>query len=383
MEELPEHRVEIHVTDTSIFRGCRLRWAWTSSLRHNLESASPPKALWLGTGVHYALEKYYGDGLHPAEVFEAWAHTEVGRIKDEWPHMMGDMPSFDDDIHLGVGMLAHYYNWAQKNDDFEVVSVEESFTIPDFLPPRVAYIGEDTGVVVGTWDYEPLKGTEALKKVMLHIDLAGQGDMVIQDREGDYWVWENKTTAQIRDMSRLILEEQPGVYHAAMEAKLGVKISGVRFNFLRKKLPAIPEELKTGGLTKRQNIDTTYETYMTALRAKNLDPRNYQEVLDRLQDKGNTFFHREDVVRSNSELRILIDRLKRVAEDMVDPDLRIYPSPDMFKCPMCPMQGPCIALADGSDWRYILDSQYRKRKPRSERTDIFEDVDVLAEPGFV
>jgi hypothetical protein len=370
--KLPIHRAEIHVTDSSIFRGCRLRWSWTSSLQHNLESISPPRALWFGTGVHYALERYYKDGLHPSEVFEAWAHEDLERIRSEWPHLSGEMDSFDEDVKLGIQVLAHYYSWAPQHDNFDVVSTERSFTIPDFIPPRVGYVTA-SGRILRDSEVR----TEDCYEAEIHIDLSGQSDMVIQDLDG-YWVMEHKTTVQVRDMNRLILEEQPGVYHAAMEQKLGVPIRGVKFNFLRKKAPHIPEPLKSGGLSVRANMDTTYEVYLAAIQAHGLDPKKYEDFLFNLQEKGNTFFYREDVVRSAKELKILFDRMRRVAEDMVSPGLSIYPSPDMLKCGMCPMQGPCIALADGSDWKFILDSQYAPRRRRSERTVVkLEEASIL------
>lgn len=367
-------RTEIHVTDTSIFRSCRLRWHWQSKIRRNLQPIAPPRALWLGTGIHVALEDYYeGIGIEkpidPAESFETWALDQLVSIQEEFPEMdPGRIQQFDEDVELGKEILNHYSVWAPEHDNFRVVAVERSFTIPDFLPPRQVWLnpqGFPTPTLIDGGGGED-------RLVELHIDLCGRGDGVVEDAYGDYWVLEHKTTA-VMDTQRLILEEQPGVYQWAMAQELGHEIKGTIFNFLRKKIPARPQTLVAGGLSQRSNIDTTYEVYMACLKEAGEDPAEYEELLTRLKDRGNTFFLREQVVRSPNELDRLITRIQKVAEEMISPSLQIYASPDILKCKMCTMQGPCIALNDGSDYQFILGSQYRVRPSEAPSEPLVEE----------
>jgi hypothetical protein len=371
--EYPEKRVGIHITDSSQFRGCRLKWHWSSNLRMGLEAIAPPRALWMGTGMHHALERYYGYQEDPVQAFSEWAEQSTHEIMAKWPEADPDRYSeFNQDILLMQGMLQHYQFWTKDLDtDWEVVSVEQAFCLKDFIPPREAWLmpvggGQEVIVQAGRPNAHP---------VMLHIDLEGRGDMVVKRKSTDeYWVVEHKSAAQMR-FDRLILEEQPGIYQWAMAKELGVEIQGVIFNFLRKKVPAIPEQLKAGGLTQRSNIDTTYDVYLATIQGSGLNPKDYQDTLDRLKEKGNKFFHREDVVRADKEQDLLMQRMRYVAEDMVHPNLAIYPKPDIMGCAMCSFNGPCIALADGSDWKFILESKFQHRK-------FISDVTVLEEPPF-
>ncbi len=348
---LAVNRAAFHITDSSIFRGCRLRWHFSSRVRLNLQTLAPPRALWLGTGVHKGLEMYYNPKVkdNSAAAFEEWARAEVKKVAKDFPGLGEErMAQFEEDIELGCGMLDHYQSWAEEIDDFEVIDTESKIIVPNFIPDVHVEVQGAEGVEV--WD---------------HIPYEGMGDMLIRDNtDGQYWVMEHKTAAVI-DTARLILEEQPGVYQWAMGEKHGVTIAGVRFNFLRKKLPAIPQRLQTGGLTKRANIDTTHDAYLGAIRRCELDPADYKDILTQLYDKGNTFFLREDVVRSETELRNLLRRLRLVGQDMFN-DPHIYPAPDIFKCKMCPFQGPCIALSDGSDWKYLLMNNYGVRPEEVE-----------------
>lgn len=70
--------IPIHASDRGTYKRCRRRWDWSSPARRNLV----PKValngvimpLWFGTGIHYALEKFYTPGLSqdPEVVFQTW-----------------------------------------------------------------------------------------------------------------------------------------------------------------------------------------------------------------------------------------------------------------------------------------------------------------------
>ncbi|KKL67220.1 hypothetical protein LCGC14_2137180, partial [marine sediment metagenome] len=309
---------------------------------------APPRALWLGTGVHKALEHYYDPTIKKTdapEAFRQWALAEVERIKNDFPGLDEErLQEFADDIELGEGMLQHYTLWAPKHDTwFTVIDVEEKVHVPNFVDD---------------------------------VPLEGRGDMLVQSNaDGRYWVVEHKT-ARVIDTDRLILERQPGVYQYAMGLKHETDIAGVEFNFLRKKLPSVPKLLKSGDAVSKQQVDTTYEVYRDALVEYKLDPGPYQETLDTLKEVGNTFFHRESVVRSQTELDRLMGWLKIIGKEMLS-DPEIYPSPDMMKDRMCPFLGPCIALHDGSDYKFMLKQRYQVRRKESVGNEVQSPDNVL------
>ena len=348
---LPVERATFHITDANTYRSCRLRWHFSSHLRMNLEPIAPPRALWLGIGVHEALRQHYGEGADIVDVFMNWSHSTIEEIKSKHPEGLDDerLNQFEEDEELGAGMLAHYRTWSRDRDDFKVVDVEEGVKIPGFIKFE-----------------EPIQVTDKYGvRLANSVPLEGRGDMLVQSNDdGRYWVYEHKTAISI-DTDRLILEEQPGVYQYAMSKKHGVEIAGVMFNFLRKKLPAIPQTLKAGGVSQRANIDTTYEVYCSVLSQHMIDPGPYQEILASLKEQGNTFFLREAVVRSSKELGRLIPWLQDIGREMLT-DPKIYPSPDPMKCRMCPFQAPCISLHDGSDYKFQLKIRYQSRTKEKE-----------------
>jgi hypothetical protein len=51
------------------------------------------------------------------------------------------------------------------------------------------------------------------------------------------------------------------------------------------------------------------------------------------------------------------------ALDMVDPDLRLYPSPTAGNCARCQFVAPCVATNQAGNVRAVLDAGYRDRGP--------------------
>jgi hypothetical protein len=174
--------IPIHASDMSAYKRCRRYWNWTSPARNNLrrrvEIHGVKMELWFGTGIHYALEKYYDPILQhdPVESFKTWYEFQwKGGIVDEsWlertydihPQVTKITPSardnegkWDDagpeqtawkilglrdllpnpevveeefEMHrdLGINMMQFYREWAKTNDDFVTVAAESTFSIP-------------------------------------------------------------------------------------------------------------------------------------------------------------------------------------------------------------------------------------------------------------
>ena len=56
-------------------------------------------------------------------------------------------------------------------------------------------------------------------------------------------------------------------------------------------------------------------------------------------------------------------RLAAEALEMVDPGLRVYPSPAPGHCGSCQFVAPCLAVERGGDLRAVLEDGYRDRGP--------------------
>src|SRR3569833_1332499 len=91
--------IPFHSSDRGSFKMCRRRWDWSSPARQNLTvradiyGVSMP--LWFGTGIHYALEKFYHPGLRrdPVEAFKTWFDIQWrgGIVTADWLDLVYDL----------------------------------------------------------------------------------------------------------------------------------------------------------------------------------------------------------------------------------------------------------------------------------------------------
>jgi hypothetical protein len=170
--------IPIHASDRATFRNCRRAWGWSSPSRENLI----PKAsvhgirepLWFGTGIHYALERYYNPRLQedPIASWQSWfdlqwdggivLEKELKEFRDHDPERVPGTDGlfrvrglrdvlFDaDEEHflslreLGSGMMQFYKEWAPEHDNFTVVCTEHEFSVPILDPTGNAMYAIDT-----------------------------------------------------------------------------------------------------------------------------------------------------------------------------------------------------------------------------------------------
>lgn len=340
---------DLHVSDLNAFRECRRKWYLGSKTQQNMEPDRPQKALWFGTAVHFGLEMYNGSLARGAtretalenmlQAYSDWMDASITEIKEQNFGLMPEQEKeFEDTIALGHGMLLHYSDWVEPLDaeqGIEYLDTEVEFSYP---------LNEE-------------------------FTAAGRFDGLAK-AHGKLWVIENKTAASLTT-EHLLLDDQAGAYILAARLLYGEDVAGIMYNFLRKKLPVVPERLRSGELSRRANMDTTYEVYLGEILDAGENPKNYEDMLIRLKAKGNTFFKREFVTRSTYETHALRKRFIDIAGEIkraVENGL-LYPSPGKFTCQRCSFIPVCLAMAEGADWKFILDTNYRKR-PEHDRVRI-------------
>jgi hypothetical protein len=345
MTEYP-HITRISATEVKAFAECRLAWHYSSANRMNIRPKQAPMALFFGTGIHAALDQYYGKGVDPAQAFKVWWDVELEQLFDTYPNAADtlDFAKLNTNKELGVGMLEHYVVWAKGQDNFKVLFTEIEFEVP-------------------------IPGTDGL--------LVGRFDGIVQDPAGYLWILEHKTFSVEPDYRALLIDAQTGKYQWACQELIrlgklpGVPttaiVSGAYYNGLRKKLPRKPALLKKGkGLSTAANIDTTYEVYVAELAALNLDPSEYEPVLSALRSKGNTFFRREQIMRTARELDIVAGRLRLEYLEMSRPDVAIFPTPSR-DCPhRCQYFDLCLMEQTGGDTSFLINNFFEQRKKKGD-----------------
>lgn len=359
-----EGHAEIHTSDRVSFLRCRRKWALSSPLRQNLSLDGPANPyLWLGTGFHFALEDYHGWNRFqsPSRALrafgDAWRPSDPrnDRRPDDWKEL----------IDLGCEMFDYYVRyWLPRRREFEtfwyngVPQVEVEFKIP--IPDTDAfYVGKFDRVVVDPW-----------------------GRLFVQDY---------KTAAQF-DTNKLETDPQVNTYiWAASHMYPEWECDGMLYTQFLKSPPKPPRVLANGELSLDKNQRTTYALYRRAVKEANGGkvPKKYRAILEHLQaqetPEGDRFII-QNLVRRNMHAALAeVQKIVAQTRDMLNPELPLYPNPTRDCIWDCSFRSVCLAMDDGSDWQYMLDSEFvnrteedpwraRVKWPDEEPTEVIEET---------
>lgn len=341
-EEVKDKRrvIKIDYSEMQVFRKCRRQWFFYSPQHWNRRSASSPPALWLGEGVHHALEMYYGKDVIPTKAFDKWLSENRGRL--------GMGSALTDMVELGQGMLHHYYLWEEdrkKTSKFNVIEQEISFEIP---------INE-------LWNDE--------RRVYYY----GRMDGLVQVGKNpkDIFIHEIKTMKTLDD-NVLLLAEQASMYlWAARQLFPDRNVKGVIYTLIKKQSPN-PFIMDAAGALVKPKANTDSLMLREALGDYGITKRNpnyekSQKWLKEYQENeaDNPYIWRRMVLRNASEMSEVRQRMGAIMSDMVNSPM-MYPTPDFFGCKFCAYQEPCLALNRGDDWEDILRNAYTVRDDKGD-----------------
>ncbi len=351
--------LRISTTEMQEFKSCRRAWHYSSPNRMNLEPKSGAIALWLGSGVHKALETYYGhiakakDTDDPTEVRAAAAVASMETYIKWRTETLQEITEDPEDKYrkngvLGEKMLENYFDYAAKTDNFTPLMTEFEFEIPIRNP--------ETGEVFkGFW--------------------VGKIDGLVRCSKGFLWVLEHKTYSVETGSDFLLLDEQTQSYQWAVQELIRTGklltpdeiVKGVIYNGLAKKAPAIPVQLKNGALSRDRSKATTGGIFRAEIERLGLKEEDYADHLEYLDSVGvKQFFKREKITRSALELRNFEQRRFWEYQDMANENLRIYPNPNWNCGWMCDYLRLCIQQNVGGDTEQTIELLYQQRKRRGE-----------------
>lgn len=324
-------------------------------MRKNLAPKETVDYYWIGTGVHYAMEDFHGLNMygHPAEAFRAFveATTVPGHREapDNWREHVG----------LGLDMMTYYADhWLKNRDPLRTwyidgkPAVEINFEIPiPFDPEKLAEWGYDAVVAVGTIDR-----------------------IVIDDLER-LWLLDYKSAKKF-EVGHLVTDPQASSYIMAAHALFKQPIAGMIYQQHLKAVPEAPKILTSGKVSLNKQQRTTHSLYretLTALygdvqRAPGSNIKFLNELLENENESGDKFIRRDIIERNEQQsasegVKILLE-----CEDMLNPNLPLYPNPTRDCNWDCPFKTPCISLDDGSDFEYELEIGYTKAQERGTDT---------------
>ena len=322
---------EIHVTERSTFKFCRRQWkyAYKECLVPIVE---PYNALWIGRGLHYGLAAYYrgirdGKVVDPVAAFDEWLKLIVpdADYQQLWDEDRRRIQEFRD---LAKAVLSGYVDHSKRYDDFEIVAVEQ--------PIRAR--------IPGTRSY-----------------LIGTLDLLVR-RNNSLWVVDHKNVTSFTDPEYLDWDDQMTSYLWLVWQQYKEFPSGAIYNQLRKKIPAEPYRLKNGAMSKDKSIDTTPRIYREALLKAGLDPKDYEDILMKLE--MNEFYRRELIARNPRALEAFSKDLADEARIMRDKHAPTFPSPSKDCIWACSYKILSRAESDGGDVEALKEAHYKAQKER-------------------
>lgn len=312
----------IHVTERAQYKQCRRKWKY-QFLWEIVPIAEPRGALWLGHGAHYGLAEFYRFGRDPVEATYEWLDQKVSsqQLSTMWP---AEREEFNDTVRLLESMMSGYVKFAKENDDFRIKGVEIPLDI---------HISGTRSRLIGTVD-------------------------VLVEKRGGIWLLDHKTCAQFTSPLNLELDDQMTAYLWLLKQLTDTMPKGAVYNQLRKKIPAEPELLKTGGLSKNKGVDTTYEKYMKAIKDNDLNPKYYEDILEFLKNKDNGFYKREYVARSRYELEHFGEQLTAEVREMNSKQTVLYHHPTRDCSWSCSYRDLCLCEITGGDLQALIEVNY-------------------------
>jgi hypothetical protein len=233
----PNEAYRVHTSDRLTYRRCRRLFVFSANVMGamGLEPLSWQKDLWLGTGVHKALELWYRNDTYPAftaaEYFKAW--------RDEWeskPGVVTARSEWDEDTraqyqhycNLGNSMLTHYLRYADETDNHVDQAASTSWK-PKSSSPRPSSIRWDNR---STWTGRaPTRTCAGIMKSFAPTTRACPPSTKVDSTGscatdlGRYWILEHKTF-KTYDERKMFNDDQSGSYSVGGAAHLRIQVRG-------------------------------------------------------------------------------------------------------------------------------------------------------------
>jgi hypothetical protein len=361
------------------------------NLRRRVDINGVSPNLWFGSGIHYALEMMYNPVLRrdPVEAFKTWYQFQWygGHVTAEWLERLYDakpilvtadtysvrglqdllpdpnQEEFDELLDLGIGMLTFFKDYAERNDDFKVVAAESMFSVP------LGFMSVDTR------EQSPNYGKS------LEVHARGKRDAILYWEHNDtFGLTDYKSAGAFDEDLETKLDTDPQCstyiwatqYEGKHQGHPWADVDNLMYQVLRKVYPKPPTILKNGTPSvNRTEESTTAAMFEEYVRESGLTPwfnanakaQGYYTWLLEIGDAN--FIKRRTTYRNKHEIVAVAAQLRMIAEEMLDPNLRIYPHfTNDFSCTRCQFRVPCIAAQDGSDYEAILADGYERNRGR-------------------
>lgn len=385
---MPEAQVILRNSERKLFKECQWKWQreYVDRMKLNREESV---ALWFGTGIHLAMEKYYVPGrergIDPRETFEQYVLDSDAEMRYVRTHdTLGDFDEAVAALELGTDMLTGYLEEYGGDPWMDVIAAEQDFQVT--LPYREAVLLQEDSPFDVT-----LKDERAI--------VVGSIDLVFRDtRDGSIWLKDFKTAKALGTMNTqfLPMDDQAGMYCAVAQKVLRSKgligekekVSGIQYDYLAKRKgdtrPKNAEGMATNKPTKQHYVDALMRHDPELDEAK-IKRMKVAELEVECEDAGLTVlgdpskqqpqprFERKNVRRTNAKN---VNQLRRVQDDLTSMSLIRNNVVRATKttgthCAYCPFLEICQLDEDNKDWSQMAQDVYTTWDPyESHRKEI-------------
>lgn len=368
----------LRTSERNLFKRCQ--WAWERNYIDQIEPKQRhSQALWFGTGIHLALEKWYipgtKRGVHPVETWNQYCDESAADTDYINTYVDGDFSEAIKARDLGVGMLNAYLEEYGDEPWMDIVSPELTFQVPLTHPN---WKGEG-----GSAKREPGKTT-----------YVGTFDLVYRDtRDGKLYVLDHKTARALGSSNTqyLPLDDQAGAYWAMAVYTLREQgliggdeiLTGIVYNYLVKVKPDERPKNKDGFATNLPQ-KKHYLAALSHLNIEKLDKLKVDELKCKAEEHGIEVFGEVSsrqpgkafervVVRKNP--RQQTKQIRRMIQDLESMSLvrnkvvAATKSPAK-ECSFCPFRDICELDEAGRDYSDMKEMLFTSWDPYSaHRTD--------------
>lgn len=202
----------------------------------------------------------------------------------------------------------------------------------------------------------------------LPVPLGIKCDLVTLDEHGFVWVIDHKVVSSIPEEEERMLDTQGARYILGLQElfklkKIKVRGIGVIYDYIRDRIPAKPQPLKSGKGLSKAWIDTDYDTYMAAIKEHGFDPNDYQDILTRISTESRPYFERWPMPKSDERLHQEKLNIQAIVKRHLEPK-DFYPRTlDRTRCRWdCEYKQLCLIELEGGDIDHLLKTEYEVRK---------------------
>lgn len=323
---------------TKLARKCLKAYKYKYILKLRKRVKSRP--LLVGSLVHECIESYFRNGYY-MPVIKEWRAKEFKKMFKEEQALHGDI------IPLVKTLVRGYIqDWKSRN--WNMLWVEKEFEVE--IAPGIVLVGKIDGRA--------------------------------EDNRGRQWLVEHKTCKKMPGEDVRLNDIQILIYAGVLPQIDEDPVSGVIWDYIRTKLPARPELLAKGGLSKRKNIDTTKEVYLREIKKHGYDVEGYEDILEELDSRKDSFYRevklpikQQMVNTAVQELVITAEMVKELERDFYETGADWFVRNLTRDCSWCDYQPLCHAEFRGDDTEYLLKHDYVRKENAEEK------VEFDLEPG--